>query len=115
MFRAAGGAAVTAAAEDANCRRITVQASSPGSSRLLVRLWIADTEYAAPDATDNTVAVVAGTTQIEAITAHAHYLLETSATGAAQIDLTIAGAATRYVMAEIDGRIYSSGQLDWAA
>ena len=29
--------------------------------------------------------------------------------------ITVAGAANRYVLAEIGGRVYSSGQITWSA
>ena len=102
---------ITAGAEAANKRTITIQGAA---HRQLVRVWIAPGNYGAPDATDNTVAVETGTTY-EIETAHAAYKVISDASGTVAIGLTISGAATRYIMAEIDGRVYSSGQLDWAA
>ena len=46
---------------------------------------------------------------------NAAYKVISDANGTVAIGLTISGAATRYIMAEIDGRIYSSGEITWAA
>ena len=109
---------ITAGAEAADKRTITIQARDAGNNdlaeRVLVRVWIAAADYGAPDATGNTVAVEAGT-QIEAITANAYYMVESDASGTVAIGITIAGAASRYIRAEIDGRVYSSGEITWAA
>ena len=108
----APGISITAAAEDgADERVVSIQMAA---GRHLVRIWIAATEYAVPDATGNTVAVDTGTAY-ETKTAHADYNIITSAAGLAQLGITVAGAATSYVHAEIEGRIYSSGALTWAA
>ncbi|HUX01009.1 MAG TPA: hypothetical protein VMY35_08515 [Phycisphaerae bacterium] len=109
---------ITAGAEAADKRTITIQARDAGSNdlaeRVLVRVWIAAADYGAPDATGNTVAVETGT-QIEAVTANAYYVIESDAGGTVAIGVTVAGAASRYIMAEIDGRVYSSGEVTWAA
>jgi len=109
---------LTAAAEDADERVITIQCVDANdtnlSGRHLVRVWIATSDYGAPDATGNTVSVDTGTTY-ETETANAAYKIISDATGKVDVGITISGAATRYIMAEIDGRIYSSGQVDWAA
>lgn len=109
---------ITGGAEAADKRTITLQARDAAGNnlaeRVLVRVWIAPGEYGAPDATGNTVAVETGTTY-ETEAANAAYKIISDATGKVDIGVTISGAASRYVMAEIDGRIYSSGQLDWAA
>jgi hypothetical protein len=109
---------ITAGAEAADKRTITVQARDAAANnlaeRVLVRVWIAASDYGAPSATGNTVAVETGTTY-ETETANAAYKIISDAAGKAEIGVTISGAATRYVMAEIDGRIYSSGEITWAA
>jgi len=109
---------ITAGAEAADTRTITVQARDAANNnlaeRVLVRVWISTADYGAPDATGNTVAVSTGATY-ETETANAAYKIISDANGTVAIDVTISGAASRYVMAEIDGRIYSSGQVDWAA
>jgi len=42
-------------------------------------------------------------------------VIESDAGGTVAIGVTVAGAASRYIMAEIDGRVYSSGEVTWAA
>ena len=112
------GATITAAAEAADVRAITVQvtdaAGVANANRFLARVWIAATAYAVPDATGNTVAVTTGTI-IETKTAHADYVVLTDAAGKVVFNLTVAGAATRYVMVEIDGRVYASAAITFAA
>ncbi len=109
---------LTAAAEAADKRTVTIQARDAGDNdlaeRVLVRLWIATTDYGSPNATGNTVAVETGT-EIEEVLANAHYMIESDAGGTVAVGITISGAASRYVMAEIDGRVYSSGEITWAA
>ena len=109
---------LTAGAEAADKIQVTIQAVDSGDNnlaqRMLSRVWVAQTEYAAPDATGNTVAVDTGT-PMQAVVANAHYLVESDASGTIVFGLTVSGAATRYVMAEIDGRVYSSGAITFAA
>jgi|GEM_PF-1190364 len=112
------GLSVTAGAEAGDTRLITVQARDAAGNnlaeRVLVRVWLAESDFGAPSAAGNTVSVATGTTY-ETETANAAYKVISTAGGAAAVNVTISGAATRYVMAEIDGRVYSSGQIDWAA
>ena len=84
------------------------------AERMAIRVWVATTDFGAPDATDNTVAIDTGTI-LQTVTANAFYDLISDAAGKVEVGVTVAGAATRYVMAEIDGRIYSSGVITWAA
>jgi len=109
---------ITAGAESADKRTITVQARDAADNnlaeRFLVRVWIAAANFGAPDATGNTVAVETGTTY-ETETANAAYKVISDGSGTVAIGVTISGAASRCIMAEIDGRIYSSSQVDWAA
>jgi hypothetical protein len=109
---------ITAGAEAADARQITFQARDAANNnlaeRVLIRLWVATSDYGAPSAAGNSVAVDTGTT-IETVTADAYYLIESDVLGKVQITNTIAGAATRYFLAEIDGRVYSSGAITWAA
>ncbi len=102
---------ISAGAEAADVRAITI---SGGSWRSRVRVWIAASDFGAPSATGNTVALTTGT-QLRALTANADYEFISDGSGQVVFDLTITGAATRYILAEVDGRIISSGQLDWAA
>lgn len=109
---------ITAGAENADVRRITIQACDAANNdlaeRLLIRLWVATSDFGAPNATGNTYALVTGTAYATE-TANAAYKVISDANGKVEFDLTIAGAATRYVMAEIDGWIYSSAALNWTA
>ena len=110
-----GGVKITAEAEAeyaANERRVTIQG---GPWRQKVRVWISDADYGAPDDTGNTVTVETGTAMGNNDVANEDYEIISDASGTVKIDITIAGAASRYVMAEIDGVIYSSGELTWAA
>ena len=68
-----------------------------------VRFWVSDSELGAPNATGHTVTNVT-TTQLREITANADYEA-IGASGVATFDLTVAAGGTRYVMAEIGGRI----------
>lgn len=111
IFQPAGGLTVTAGAESSDKRTLTIQG---GSHRQVVDVWIATADYGAPSATGNTVAIDTGTI-LETITANAHYRVISDATGKVDVGITISGAATRYILAQVDGRIYSSGQVDWAA
>jgi len=104
--------------DGADTRVITIQARDAGlnalQQRVCARVWIATSDHGAPDATGNTVAVDTGTA-VQTITANAHLLIESDATGKIEVSITVAGAASRYVMAEIDGRVYTSGEITWAA
>jgi len=82
----------------------------PGQS--LVRLWVSTTTYGAPQATGNTLAVTSGTLHT-IVAANADYLLITGANGTLGLTLT-ATAGVRAIMAEIDGRIYTTGLMDFA-
>jgi hypothetical protein len=107
-------ALVTAAAEVANVRAITIQTRDAANNALAahekVRVWIATADYGAPDATNNTFGLTTGT-QLRELTANADYEVISDAGGMVVFDLTVAATASRYVLAEIDGRIYSSGEL----
>ncbi|MBP7430720.1 MAG: hypothetical protein KBC05_14900 [Candidatus Hydrogenedentes bacterium] len=86
---------------------VTDGAGAAIAEAALVRVWISTTDGGAPSATDNTVAVTTGTS-IQAVTANAHYLILTDATGDAAITVTVAGAGDRYVMVECGGRVASA-------
>jgi hypothetical protein len=79
-----------------------------------VRVWLATGDYGAPDATGNTLTVTAGTV-LRQVVANADYELITDSSGACAVGITVAGAAGRYVLAEVGGRVYSSGQITWSA
>jgi len=109
---------ITAAAEAGDVRAVTVAlldaAGAPLAARARVRLWIATADFGAPSAAGNTVALTTGT-QLRELTANGDYEVISSAAGVVAFNLTVAGDATRYVLAELDGRIYSSGAIAFAA
>jgi len=106
---------VSAGSQSDHTRAITIQLQdADGNSlgeRVLVQLWIDDSAYGAADATGNAVSVTTGTT-LETITANAHYTVVSDGNGTVVFDLTVGAGGTRYIMAEIDGRIYSSGAVE---
>lgn len=110
---------VTAAAESADKRRISIQVidrlKRDATGRWVVLVWLAATSGADPDDTGNTVAIVTGTGTLQEITANAAYLLITDSTGLAQIDLTISGAASRFVNTIVQGKVRESAEITWAA
>lgn len=93
-----------------------IQAKDSGANdlaqRFLVRTWIADADFSEPDAqTDFSVTVGEEMRELEA---DADYEVICDATGLVTMNIDAGGAKTVYVMAEIDGRIYSE-QLDITA
>jgi len=101
---------VSAGSQAGQQKTVTLQVQdADGNSlaqRFAVQFWIDDADFGAPDATGNAVANVA--TQLQQIVANAHYTAISNASGAVTFDLTVAAGGTRYVMAEVDGRIYSA-------
>lgn len=95
----------------ANTIRVSLQVKDrlrkdwPG--RWVVLVWVSATDGGDPDATGNTVAVVAGTFTMQTVIANAVYMLEASTAGLAQIDLAVAGVASRYVNAFVLGKAES--------
>ncbi|HOD79947.1 MAG: hypothetical protein BWX88_02768 [Planctomycetes bacterium ADurb.Bin126] len=112
VFAPVGLATVTFGAEAADVIRVTVTTGL--AQRQRVRLWIAAADYGTPDATGNTYTLVTGTA-LATRTANADYEVISDASGIAAFDLEVSGAASRYVLAEIDGRIVSSGEITFAA
>lgn len=110
--------ALSGGAEAGDVIRVTVQARDAAGNalaeRVLVRLWLAGSALGAPSATGNSVSVVTGTTYAVEV-ANAAYKIISDAAGVVAVDIAVSGAATRHVMAEIDGRIYTSGAIAWAA
>jgi len=107
---------VTAGAESGDTRVITFQvrdgANNNLAERLVLRAWIATGDYGAPSATSNSVNTVQATT-IQVVTAGAHFFIGTDANGTASFNLSVSGDANRYIMSEIDGRVYSSGLVSF--
>ncbi len=76
------------------------------AQQFVLRLWIADSLNAEPDSqTDFSVATG---TQLREIQADADYEVITTSAGLAEMNIDTATDKTVYVMAEIDGRIYSN-------
>lgn len=75
------------------------------AQRFLVRVWIADAEFSEPDAQTD-FSVTTGE-QMREIEADADYEVISDASGTIVMNIDTAGDKTVYVMAEIDGRIYT--------
>jgi len=75
------------------------------AERFLIRVWIADAEFSEPDAQTD-FSVTTGE-QMREIEADADYEAIADATGLVTMNIDTAGDKTVYVMAEIDGRIYT--------
>ena len=75
------------------------------AQRFRVRTWLSTSDYGAP-AADTDFSVTTGT-QLRELTADADYEAISDATGKVTMNIDLAADGTAYVMAEIDGRIYS--------
>ncbi len=75
------------------------------TGRFLMRIWIADAEYSEPDAQTGFGAVIGEL--MREIEANADYEIITGNDGDVTMDINTATDRTVYVMAEIDGRIYT--------
>ena len=75
------------------------------AQRFCVRTWISTTEYGAPVAQTD-FSVGAGT-ELREVLANGDYEAISDATGVVEMDANTAVDGTYYVMAEVDGRIYS--------
>jgi len=112
---------ITASAEAAHARTITIQAKDAAgnnlSERCAVNFWVSTTAYGAPTATgSDTFAGPSAGGILRTLTAKADYFVQTDATGKYVFVLTHNDAgSSRYVMAEIDGKIYASGELAFDA
>ena len=91
----------------------TIQAKDAAGNnlaeRFLVRTWIADVEYSEPDPQTD-YSVTTGEEMVE-IEANADYRVISDASGTILMNIDAGGAKSVYCMAEIDGRIYSSGEI----
>ena len=112
---------IAASAESSHARTITIQAKdAAGNSlaeRCAVNFWVSTTAYGAPTATGtDTFAGPSAGGILRTITAKADYFVQTDATGKYVFVLTHNDAgSSRYVMAEIDGKIHASGELAFDA
>jgi len=80
------------------------------AQRFLIRIWIADAEYGEPDPQTD-FSVTTGE-QMRELEADADYEVISDANGAVDMNINTGGAKTVYIMAEIDGRVYSSGSIN---
>ncbi len=112
------GASISAGAESGDTRRVTVQLTDAAganlASRAAMRVWISASEFGSPSSTGHTVAVATGTS-LTTVLSNADYRLLTDAAGVIELDITAAGAPSRYVMVEVGGHVVSSGELTWSA
>lgn len=79
--------------------------------RMLVRVWISESDWGTP--TDMDMVSLTGGTLLRAIIANGDYEIITGPDGLASMTIESTPQATRYVLAEIDGRVYSSGPVQW--
>jgi len=90
----------------ANVRRFTLQVKDrlrkDWDRRWLVTFYLAATSGGDPSAAGNTVAIVTGVTS-RVVLANAWYEVLTDASGLVVFDVTIAGAASRFVVAGVGG------------
>ena len=112
---------ITASAEVTHARTITIQAKDAAGNalaeRCAVNFWVSTTAYGAPTATGtDTFGEPSAGGILRTVTAKADYFIQTDATGAYIFVLTHNDAGTsRYIMAEIDGKIYASGEIAFNA
>lgn len=104
-----------AGAEVANVRRFTLQVQSrrgrARSGRFVVLVWVTTADGGGPGGAQ-TVATVAGTVLVT-ITANQAWQMLTDSSGKIQLDVTIAGAATRYLGYAVLGRGQQSAAVAW--
>lgn len=110
---------LTAAAEAADIRVVTLQANDVNAvawamTRVLFRVWISDTEYGEVTTTLLPTVTVGTGAELECL-GNYQFLIVANASGLATLSIELAGAATMYVMAEVDGKVYSSGAVTFAA
>jgi len=101
---------VTAAAEAANARTVTIQlkeyAANLTSEARLIRVWIGDASLGAECAAAPDGGVTFGVgTVIQTITAGKHWIVMSNASGVIQLTLTESTAKAFYVMAAMDSRV----------
>lgn len=108
---------VSAGAEAVDKRRITLQVIDRRSRDALgvywAVLWLTATSGGIPDPTGNTVAFISADTVLGTIEPQAAWFIQTGVDGAAAFDLTITGAATRYVGSIIIGKAKESRAITW--
>ena len=110
-------ATIDAAAESADTRRITIQATDRKGQRWAkvwrIEFYLSTTRDGPPVSLGHTFTIVSGTIT-ETIVAGGHYRGLTDENGALVFDLEIADPAPRYVTIKIDGQSETSDALAWA-
>jgi hypothetical protein len=108
---------VSAAEEKTDARTITLQVvdrlRKPWKGLWLVELYLATTATGEPGGTQ-TVAFSTGNVT-ETIRPNQHWRVQTDTLGRIVFDVTITGAASRFVIATVLGRYRASSQIIWAA
>lgn len=107
---------ISAAAESTNVRRVTIQlvnrAREPVAARVPLTVLIASTQSGTPT-NAQTVSVVSGTLYAT-YTTNAALLILTDSDGKIELDVTVAGAATRWITAVVPGWAAELA-FDWTA
>ena len=107
----AGALTITVGAEDVSDGiKVSVQG---GAWRTRMRVWLSAAAYGAVSAV--TSEVIDTGTELRELTNHGDYEIKSDDAGLVEVTFTIAGAATRYLMAEVNGRTYASSLISWAA
>jgi hypothetical protein len=108
---------VSCGAEATNTRAVTMQVvdrrGRAWAKRWLVLFYIANGPASAPG-TSQTVTLTTGTV-IKALTTDSVYLVRTDENGVAVINLTVSGAASRYVIANVLPEASTSPEIPFAA
>lgn len=78
-----------------------------------VTLWLTPTLDGDPSAAGNTVVIPGPGFTFATLIAGAAYLALTGPQGTMQVQITVAGAATRFLYAWCGGREYNSGPMVW--
>lgn len=108
-------ATYSAGDEAANIRRITVQVRNRRNEalhrRYIVHIWIATSTTGAPQ-NAQVVGFVSGTL-LETVLVNGEWRFETDANGQVIMDITIAGAATRYIRGFVLALADTSSKIDW--
>lgn len=110
-------AVVTAGTEAANVRTITIQCvdrrGQAKTGRFVLLVVIETASYGGP-AGAQTVGTPSTGTILHTLTANQSLVLVTGADGSAVFDLTVVGAATRYILVDVLGEAAQSAALTWS-
>ena len=99
---------VTASTDSLTNTVIIAAASQNGDaieSRMLARVWTAETSMGAPSTNNIESLTLSGGTAIETVTAAADYIYLTGAAGTASAEILGSAAGTNYVMVSIGGYV----------